>query len=494
MPSRDSAKAALKRFIHQTEEAKYEYGYLGRLNSAGTAYEFWIPEKPGFAYCLIERSPGTLEHAECLPRVAFNPRMRCKFRTVRGALVAFEYDPLEGATLYGDSASSWDLPSYPPPEGGAIPPAPTFGDPVVKLLDEGVASTGDDRYLLLAAESGTADDCDGLTGLAVGDEAWLFADTGDTITLKHNSGSVTDKFQFYNEADIVISATKGLRVMKRASGAIVNSVDALGSGGALPSLGGATVITLASDVAAAGSDRHLVLAAQSSTSDNLIEITGLSVGDEVIVRADAGDTITVKHNDSGATDKILLYGAADLVLSGDHTLKLVKIESGKVVQYVDQSTTGGSGSGAPDIILEDQKSANTAGGGFTSGSDQTRTLNTEVRDVNNDCTLSSNQFTLATGTYYSEIIVPAAAVNRHQAVLYNVTAAADVVAGTSAYSASTVGDMTHSFISGVFTIASPAAFEVRHRCQTTKNTDGFGVPSNFGRTERYTVAKFWKLA
>ena len=112
------------------------------------------------------------------------------------------------------------------------------------------------------------------------------------------------------------------------------------------SFGAGVIKTLASDIAAAGDDRHLILAAQSSTTDNLIEITGLDVGDEVIIRADAGDTITVKHNDAGATDKIILYNAADIALSGDATLKLAKIASGKVVQYVDESGTGGAG--APD--------------------------------------------------------------------------------------------------------------------------------------------------
>lgn len=110
--------------------------------------------------------------------------------------------------------------------------------------------------------------------------------------------------------------------------------------------GAAQTVTLAGGGAAAGDDRHLVLAAESGTADDCIEITGLDVGDEVIVRADTGDTITLKHDDAGATDKILLYGAVDVALSGDRTMKLVKIASGKVVQYIDQSGTGSGGEGA----------------------------------------------------------------------------------------------------------------------------------------------------
>jgi hypothetical protein len=99
--------------------------------------------------------------------------------------------------------------------------------------------------------------------------------------------------------------------------------------------GAGVLITLAADVAAPGAfQRHLILAAESGTTDNCIEITGLAVGVEIIVRADAGDTITIKHNDAGATDKIILAGGADVALSGNMTLKLCKIAAGAVVQYV----------------------------------------------------------------------------------------------------------------------------------------------------------------
>lgn len=110
----------------------------------------------------------------------------------------------------------------------------------------------------------------------------------------------------------------------------------------VPNFGTGVTKTLSSDVASAGTDRHLIIAAQSGTADNLIEITGLNVGDEIIIRADSGDTITVKHNDSGAIDKIILYNGSDLALTGDDTLKLTKTASGTVVQYVDEKGSGGA--------------------------------------------------------------------------------------------------------------------------------------------------------
>jgi hypothetical protein len=102
---------------------------------------------------------------------------------------------------------------------------PAFGAGVIKTLSSDVATLGSDRSILLAAQSGTSDDCIEVSGLAVGEEAWLFADTGDTITLKYNNGGATDKFIFYNGADLVLSGNTGLKVFKKAAGVVVNSLD-----------------------------------------------------------------------------------------------------------------------------------------------------------------------------------------------------------------------------------------------------------------------------
>lgn len=58
------------------------------------------------------------------------------------------------------------------------------------------------------------------------------------------------------------------------------------------------------------------------------------------------------------------------------------------------------------VILEDQKSDGTSGGTYTSGAWRTRDLNTEVLDSGGHCTLTSNQFRLATGTYNFHIVMP----------------------------------------------------------------------------------------
>lgn len=191
-------------------------------------------------------------------------------------------------------------------------------------------------FITIAAQTGTADDLDTATVTGAPRIILLQADTGDTIAVKHNTGNI----KLNGGADFSLSGDKTLALFWDGTNLADVGAGGSASSSTLPAFGAGIVKTLASGVATAGSDRHLIIAAESGTADDLIEVSGLSVGDEVILRADAGDTITVKHNDAGATDKIILYGAADMILSGDKTVKLFKSASGKVVQYVDDSTTG----------------------------------------------------------------------------------------------------------------------------------------------------------
>jgi hypothetical protein len=159
-------------------------------------------------------------------------------------------------------------------------------------------------------------------------------------------------------------------------------------------------------------------------------------------------------------------------------------------------TGGGAVGGALAYVrLEDQKTQNTAGGTFTSGAWQTRVLQTEVTDTGGNCTLASNQITLAAGDYECLIIAPASFVDGHQLRLQNVTDATTVILGQNAYSSANETDLitTPAVVRGVFTIAASKALEVQHRCQVTRATNGFGSELNWG-TEVYTVVELWRRA
>lgn len=144
-------------------------------------------------------------------------------------------------------------------------------------------------------------------------------------------------------------------------------------------------------------------------------------------------------------------------------------------------------------IFEDQKSQNTAGGTFTSGADRTRDLNVEVSDLSGFATLSSNQFTLTSGTYEIMWSAPASACGDHQSWLYNVTDSAVTQRGSSG--TCDTADSATGYSSGftVTTISSSKAFEIRHRCSSTRATFGFGNQANFG-TEVYTRVIARKIA
>jgi hypothetical protein len=88
---------------------------------------------------------------------------------------------------------------------------------------------------------------------------------------------------------------------------------------------------------------------------------------------------------------------------------------------------------APNVIIEDQKAQNTSGGTATSGSWETRTLNTLVRNNGSLASLSSNQFTLPAGTFYISWSVPGYACGRHQTRLQNITDASTAIVGTSEF-------------------------------------------------------------
>lgn len=143
-------------------------------------------------------------------------------------------------------------------------------------------------------------------------------------------------------------------------------------------------------------------------------------------------------------------------------------------------------------IVEEQQTSATAGGTFTSGADRTRVLNTEVSDLAGLVTVAGNQVTITNpGTYEISWEAPAYRVDAHQSFLYNVTGAAEVKRGSTEYAA---GDTAQnkSIGSTVVVLAATAAFEIRHRCTTTRATDGFGKAASFG-TEVFTKVKVRKL-
>ena len=142
------------------------------------------------------------------------------------------------------------------------------------------------------------------------------------------------------------------------------------------------------------------------------------------------------------------------------------------------------------ILLRDEKASGVDGGGFTSGAWQTRDINTELFDTGGNASISANQITLDAGTYECVIVCPGFDVGRHQAKLYDTTGAADLILGSNENTA--VLTATSSLVVGRFTLSVQSVLEIQHRCNTTRNTDGFGTNNNWG-VEVYTFAELRKV-
>ena len=142
-------------------------------------------------------------------------------------------------------------------------------------------------------------------------------------------------------------------------------------------------------------------------------------------------------------------------------------------------------------ILADQKSQNTAGGTFTTGAWRTRDLNTEVSDPDGITSISSNEFTLAAGSYLVRWFCPTfeGTGSVYQTRLYNVTDTSVDGTGMSV-NAQTAG--VHYGIARVSPSGSKA-YRIEHQCDNTEATNGFGKPANFG-TEQYTTVEIFKEA
>ena len=155
------------------------------------------------------------------------------------------------------------------------------------------------------------------------------------------------------------------------------------------------------------------------------------------------------------------------------------------------SVPAGSKFGTQLLHVRDEKASGTGGGTFTSGSFQTRTLNTSVTNEISGASLSSNQITLPSGTYFIFASAPAFRVNEHKAKLRNITDSSDTIIGSNEYAYTYADAGTRSFVIGRFTISAQKTFELQHRCSQTLT---FGQAVTYSVVEVYADVQIWKVA
>tara|TARA_B100001093_G_scaffold236978_1_gene227062 strand:- start:279 stop:932 length:654 start_codon:yes stop_codon:yes gene_type:complete len=182
----------------------------------------------------------------------------------------------------------------------------------------------------------------------------------------------------------------------------------------------------------------------------------------------SNDTITgLQINSANIVDGSIV----DADISGMASSKL----SGALPAISGAALTGVGGKFASYAVIADVKGSNADGGTFTTGAWRTRDLNTEISDADSIVSISSNQFTLAAGSYCIIFSAQAHQPNSHQTRLYNATTSANVQFGQAMYNSASVSVTTASRGVARVTISGSTVFEIQHRCASTKTTFGLGV-------------------
>jgi hypothetical protein len=144
------------------------------------------------------------------------------------------------------------------------------------------------------------------------------------------------------------------------------------------------------------------------------------------------------------------------------------------------------------VLVLGQELSGVNGGGFTSGSYQTRKLTSIAADTGSIASLSSNQVTLPAGTYRIQAQAIAHGCDRNKLRLQNITSSTTLVIGLSHYTDHSSSANVPAQLRGRFTLAGSTVLELQHRCETTQASNGFGVACSFGDSEEYVQIELWQ--
>lgn len=188
-----------------------------------------------------------------------------------------------------------------------------------------------------------------------------------------------------------------------------------------------------------------------------------------------GELLSIRSGGSGAT----------LLNNPDHRIDITKVAP-KIDNYIVDKFLPRT------AFIKDVKPSGTAGGTFTSGSWQTRDLNT-VEGDSEIVSLSANQFVLQPGKYRLSGIAPSrGTTNNHKSKIRNITDSVDIAIGQTTRTGAT-DDSNESTVYCIIDIIEEKTYELQHRCQTTKATDGFGFPASFGVDEVYSQVEITQI-
>ena len=190
---------------------------------------------------------------------------------------------------------------------------------------------------------------------------------------------------------------------------------------------------------------------------------------------------------------------ADLIKdkSGTKTLATLSSSAGTLDSSV-VFPAGGTGNPISVAVIADEKSAGSQGGPSDSANNfEKRDLTTVLYDsegTDGTVTIDSSQFTLqGAGTYLINWSCPAFKSNAHQSRLYDVTGTTTLKAGSNAYTNAADNTQTDSIGSVIHTITSNNVYEIQHRVETSRATNGHGVDYNNGIANIFCLVVIYKL-
>lgn len=148
----------------------------------------------------------------------------------------------------------------------------------------------------------------------------------------------------------------------------------------------------------------------------------------------------------------------------------------------------------PLVCLSAEYAKGTLGASTTSGSWQTRPLNTKSVDTAAICTLASNEFTLPAGSYEIIAAVTMFAATYAALRLYNVTDAAMVLQSPNQYVYQSASNSGEVGIRGRFSITAAKTFRLETQVGNS-STWGQGLANDFvGTGEIYAQVLIRKVA
>ena len=206
----------------------------------------------------------------------------------------------------------------------------------------------------------------------------------------------------------------------------------------------------------------------------------------------AGDDLFIKHGTAASNESMITCNSdGSIQLYCDNTERLRTTTTGVDIFGSLQNV----GVGTAVAVLREVQSHATDAGTFSNGADRVRVLNTEQHDGEAFCSLdtSTGEFTLPSGTYLMYFQAMGFDIGLHRCKIVT-DGGTDKLFGDNAASNASYPNQQVSGGFGVVTNASTEGYFLKHRCTTTRATNGFGKDCNFASEEEfYSQVIIWRM-